>query len=285
MRGDAPIVLEPVRDTGATLVELLDVVLDKGVVLHLDLMISVADIPLVGVSLRAALAGIDTMLAHGMMNQWDAKTRAWIQRSIARDVPLETGEPVRLRMLASIKLGAPGAAWQAGVLYVTDRRVLVWRREPRAVLWEVKRADLAGARERGDGRAPLRLELVANSGAVLLSPADPKALLAELAIPLIDADGRADASLRLRLWYFHAASRTWRPGEATLRDGTLEWRTHAGASPLLSLPLAGVTAVRLDAPHVAVGDVVTLRHPSGEARFGGAVQPLISAMTRTLACR
>ena len=66
--------------------------------LHLDLLIAVADVPLIGISLRAAIAGIETMLEHGVLREWDAQTRAWVERSISRDVPIERDESVVARM-------------------------------------------------------------------------------------------------------------------------------------------------------------------------------------------
>jgi len=69
--------MEPTRNTHATLVDLLDRVLDKGLVINADLIISLAGVPLIGVNLRAALAGMDTMLKYGVMEDWDYRTRAW----------------------------------------------------------------------------------------------------------------------------------------------------------------------------------------------------------------
>jgi len=69
--------MEPTRNTHATLVDLLDRVLDKGLVINADIIISVAGIPLIGVNLRAALAGMETMLRYGIMQAWDEKSRAW----------------------------------------------------------------------------------------------------------------------------------------------------------------------------------------------------------------
>jgi hypothetical protein len=69
--------MEPTRNAHATLVDLLDRVLDKGLVIHADLIISVAGVPLIGVNLRAALAGMETMLEYGVMKEWDQRTRAW----------------------------------------------------------------------------------------------------------------------------------------------------------------------------------------------------------------
>jgi len=51
--------------------------LDKGLVINADLIISLAGVPLIGVNLRAALAGMETMLKYGVMKEWDERTRAW----------------------------------------------------------------------------------------------------------------------------------------------------------------------------------------------------------------
>jgi hypothetical protein len=67
--------VKPSRDTHATLVDLLDRALDKGVIVDADLIIHVAGVPLLGVKLRAALAGIETMLKYGIWQDWDAAQR------------------------------------------------------------------------------------------------------------------------------------------------------------------------------------------------------------------
>lgn len=69
--------MEPTRSSHATLVDLLDRVLDKGLVINADLVISLAGVPLIGVNLRAALAGIETMLNYGVMEEWDESIRTW----------------------------------------------------------------------------------------------------------------------------------------------------------------------------------------------------------------
>ncbi len=68
--------MEPTRDTHATLVDLLDRILDKGLMLDADIIIHVAGIPLLGVKLRAALAGMETMLKYGIWQDWDEAQRA-----------------------------------------------------------------------------------------------------------------------------------------------------------------------------------------------------------------
>jgi len=79
--------VEPIRDRHATLVDLLDRVLDKGLVINADILISVAGIPLLGVNLRAALAGMETMLKYGIMKDWDELTREHARREWKKKEP------------------------------------------------------------------------------------------------------------------------------------------------------------------------------------------------------
>jgi hypothetical protein len=67
--------MKPSRSDEDAVVDLLDVILEEGVVLQADVIISVADIPLVGLQLRAALAGLDTMTDYGLLTDWDAAHR------------------------------------------------------------------------------------------------------------------------------------------------------------------------------------------------------------------
>ena len=61
--------------TRITLVDLIDRVLEKGLILDADIVITLAGIPLIGVKLKAAIAGIETMRKYGMMVDWDHKIR------------------------------------------------------------------------------------------------------------------------------------------------------------------------------------------------------------------
>ncbi|OGO37151.1 MAG: hypothetical protein A2147_05965, partial [Chloroflexi bacterium RBG_16_57_8] len=54
----------------------MDRVLDKGVMLDADVIVHVAGIPLLGLKLRAALAGMETMLKYGMWEDWEEAQRA-----------------------------------------------------------------------------------------------------------------------------------------------------------------------------------------------------------------
>ncbi len=52
------------------IVELIDRTLNKGVILNADLIITVADVPLLAANLKLALASVETMLKYGVMEDW-----------------------------------------------------------------------------------------------------------------------------------------------------------------------------------------------------------------------
>lgn len=119
--------MKPTSATRATLVDLLDRVLDKGLVLNLDLLVCVSGIPLLGVNLRAALAGMETMLEYGVMADWDEVQRAAAASAPRADsVELEEGEEVLSRVFATVwRDTGVYRAWEPGWLHVTDRRLLL----------------------------------------------------------------------------------------------------------------------------------------------------------------
>ncbi|WP_339103154.1 gas vesicle protein GvpM [Haloterrigena salinisoli] len=69
------------RKDEETLVDVLDVLLRDGAVLRADVIVSVAGIPLVGLKLTAAIAGMETMTEYGFFEEWDVERR---QTSVTR---------------------------------------------------------------------------------------------------------------------------------------------------------------------------------------------------------
>jgi len=130
--------LEPTRESA--LVDLLDRILVKGVVLHVDLIISVADIPLIGVNLRTAIAGIKTMLDYGMMEAWDAKIRRYaLEHDDVEGLTLFADETLVYKTFASHwykDTSLPGT-WRKGYLYLTNIRLILIRKKPMTTLFEV----------------------------------------------------------------------------------------------------------------------------------------------------
>jgi len=133
--------VEPTRDFQVTLVDLLDRLLDKGLVLNADLIIHVAGIPLLGLNLKACLAGIETMLKYGMWNDWDEAQRAIAteERRKKKGIPLDEAEEVILQVFAS-HWYSKGIyqAWRPGNLYLTNRRIFLFHTEPAEILFSLE---------------------------------------------------------------------------------------------------------------------------------------------------
>ena len=131
--------MKPQRNTNATLVDLLDRVLDKGLVIHADLIVSVAGIPLIGVNLRAALAGMETMLKYGVMQAWDEKSRLWEREHRKKqEISLLDGEAVSLKLFGSYYYSKGiYAAWKPGYFYLTDKRLILYRQDFDEAIFQV----------------------------------------------------------------------------------------------------------------------------------------------------
>lgn len=163
--------MEPERDWRgrATLVDLLDRVFDKGVVLYADIIISVAGIPLIGVNLRAALAGMETMVEYGVMQDMDVKTRMWeAQHKKIKEVSLMEGEELDERthdfLMDGEKIfckgkkwhrvresGILGETWKPGYLYLTNKRLCWWYELEGRICFQVPIERISGAvKERRD---------------------------------------------------------------------------------------------------------------------------------------
>jgi hypothetical protein len=132
--------MEPERDS--SLVEILDRLLNKGAVLNADLIISVAGIPLIGLNLRAALAGMETMLEYGVMEDWDRNSREQYARQEIK-LKLPPGEEILFK--------AFGYLWQdegiinhwvPGIWNITCQRIFLWLRSPGKILFEASLENL-----------------------------------------------------------------------------------------------------------------------------------------------
>lgn len=140
--------MEPVNSYNAGTTDLLERILEKGVMLRLDLIISVADIPLVGLQAQLAVASIETMNAYGLMADWDTGSRQSVQGSSSRGqrsggVVFGAGEHVVVEEFASARVELGWTKWRPGRLFITNRRVVLTRAVPDEVLFECGLADIA----------------------------------------------------------------------------------------------------------------------------------------------
>ncbi|PSQ04503.1 gas vesicle protein GvpM [Halobacteriales archaeon QS_6_71_20] len=67
--------MKPTKDSEHALVDVLDVLMREGAMIQADVLVTVADVPLVGINLRAAVAGLTTMREYGLFENWDIEKR------------------------------------------------------------------------------------------------------------------------------------------------------------------------------------------------------------------
>lgn len=279
--------LEPTRDPKATLPDLIEVLLNEGVIVHLDLIIAVADIPLIGVSLKAAIAGIETMLEYGMMRQWDEQTRAWVQRSISRSVPFDPDEELIARIAGGIEDRGLYTAWRPGTIYLTNRRLFVFRREPREMLWETGLEAIEAVEPDpqrsvgGEERLRLRISLAGGSSAVV-SAAEPERFVMLLRRQVMNAGGNALTAVRRsapqtailregQVWYHEprAGGALWRGGVARLDAVTgLSWKSPMDVRAAVTLRPEEIQALDLEGGHSPGGSaILVVQGTAGNIRF------------------
>ena len=240
MTGDAS--MQPTRDPRATLPDLIEVLLNKGVHLNLDLIISVSDIPLIGINLRATIAGIETMIEYGMMHQWDRDTREWVQRAVRTHLPLAADEEILAKMAGGHYQDNFYRTWRPGSAYLTTQRLIIHRRDPAETLWQTRLdaiASVSALREPSiGGEERTRILVGLNDGTeAILSALEPDRLISLVQARLGRADGASsstpeataeDRPLREgRMWFLETLSTgsTWRGGQAQLSNTELTWRS------------------------------------------------------------
>ncbi|OPY56179.1 MAG: Gas vesicle protein [Pelotomaculum sp. PtaU1.Bin035] len=276
--------MKPVSRREATLNDLIDRVLIKGLMLHSDVVVTVSGIPLLGLNLRLALAGMSTMLRYGFMTDWDEVIRSSVQKERAVEGPrLEEGERVLLSRFGSCWFGRGiYSAWQPGLIYLTDRRLLLHRQEPEETLLDISLGLVSGIDTRqephfsGRERKEILLTLV-SGGEVRLHSADCGQLLAALekvCIPAVQKSKELPEPGNHEKIWFLAPDRTgkyaWVPGEFSVKEGSLCWRGHTGPGASLRVAAADVLAVRFI-------DGETMSGPDGgpviEVRYLGRLSP------------
>lgn len=253
--------MEPTRNPEVTLPDLITVLLDKGTYLNLDLIIAVADIPLIGINLRATIAGMETMLEYGMMREWDEKTRAWVQQSVARNFPLGDHEEVVAKMAGGHFQDAFTKVWRPGSVYVTNQRLVAFRRDPKEILWQTDLENITGLRLHDEqtigSEVRTRLLVDTNDGETTMLSAAAPARIRELVAqqrPLIQLPGAASGQeaadtaapqMESHAWYLETRvdGTTWRGGTARLDRQRFTWQSPTDSRPAVNLRLDEITGV------------------------------------------
>ncbi|WP_022871173.1 gas vesicle protein [Yaniella halotolerans] len=250
--------MEPTRNPEVTLPDLITVLLDKGTYLNLDLIIAVADIPLIGINLRATIAGMETMLEYGMMRDWDEKTRAWVQQSVARHFPLQDGEEVIAKMAGGHFQQGFSDTWRPGSIFVTNQRLVAYRRDPKEVLWESTLDDITALslfdEQTIGSEVRTRFLVNTNSGdATTLSAVAPARIcdMIKQQRPEIRLSTSRDdqsevgtpSKMEEHAWYreTRAQGTLWRGGTLTLDAQRLTWKAPNDVRPAVNLSRAEIT--------------------------------------------
>lgn len=274
--------MEPVRPSRATLVDLLDRILDKGLVIHADIIVSVAGIPLIGVNLRAAVASTETMLAYGVMQPWDERTRSWDREQRQRErLLLEEGEPILLEMPGShyYKKGIY-SAWRWGQYYLTPQRLVLHHSVFNEVLLQAPLEEIKGIglqnggdpdpghkRELwltlGDGKtARIRARHLGRLKEALVERLAARGLSWEESLPLQDPTKERPAFLaesediayESKMWHLMASSppplglnrAAWSPGRLYLTSARLCWWYGFEQRVAFEVPIEKIAAATRD---------------------------------------
>ena len=130
--------MHPSKD--GALVDLVDRILVKGVILHADVVISVSGVPLIGVNLKAAIAGLTTMVEYGMMGTWDEQIRRSLLAESKEGAPLMVNEEIILETFGSYcsQDTVGSGVWRSGYLYLTNKRLFLFRKKPAELLFAVE---------------------------------------------------------------------------------------------------------------------------------------------------
>jgi len=103
--------LQAEKDTASTLADVIDRILDKGLVINADITVSLVGVELLGIKIRAALASFETAAKYGLEFPSGTKmeTPAWQQAMVGKETCLQCGKRVPVEEL--INRGCPWCGW------------------------------------------------------------------------------------------------------------------------------------------------------------------------------
>lgn len=116
--------LQPEKAGAGGLVDLIDRVLDKGLVINADIAVSVAGVELLGIKLRAALASFETAARYGLdfPAGTNLQTRAWSEAQVIKEDCPQCGKRVPAEEL--LGEGCPWCGWKSALALAREGRPL-----------------------------------------------------------------------------------------------------------------------------------------------------------------
>ncbi|MEW6456339.1 MAG: gas vesicle protein [Acidobacteriota bacterium] len=105
--------LEATKDSSGSLVDVIDRILDKGLVINADIAISLAGVELLGIKIRAALASFETAARYGLEfpSGTNVETDAWKKAIVEKDTCPQCDKMVPREELLTD--GCPWCGWHS----------------------------------------------------------------------------------------------------------------------------------------------------------------------------
>ncbi|MHC1760072.1 MAG: gas vesicle protein [Negativicutes bacterium] len=104
--------MQPIKNTGgASLLDVVDRILDKGIVINADISISLVGVELLGIKIRAAVASFETAAKYGLSfpNDLVIKEKLVLEAQITKETCPECGKvSAREELLTK---GCPWCGW------------------------------------------------------------------------------------------------------------------------------------------------------------------------------
>jgi len=103
--------LQAQKDIGGTLSDVIDKILDKGLVINADIMVSVSGVELLGIKIRAALASFETAARYGLEfpSGTNFQTPAWQEAMVGKETCPQCSKRVPVEEL--MNEGCPWCGW------------------------------------------------------------------------------------------------------------------------------------------------------------------------------
>lgn len=103
--------LMPQRESVGSVVDVIDAILDKGLVINSDIMVSVVGVELLGIKIRAALASFETAARYGLEfpSGTNLELPAWQEAQLPKETCPQCEKRVDSREL--LEMGCPWCGW------------------------------------------------------------------------------------------------------------------------------------------------------------------------------
>ncbi|MDI6637756.1 MAG: gas vesicle protein [Bacillota bacterium] len=105
--------LQSSKDRGSSLADVVEIILDRGLVINADIAVSVAGVELLGIKVRAALASFETAARYGLEfpSGTNIETAAWREAASPYETCPECGKRVHTHEL--LEEGCPWCGWES----------------------------------------------------------------------------------------------------------------------------------------------------------------------------